>query len=185
MAPRGGPRSGSQKSAKTGCMPLKKIYLSLGSNLGNREENLHRALQALDRERIPVVARSAIYETEPRDMPDQPWFLNMAVACETRCFPLQLLAVLHKIERESGRVRGAGDVRQGPRILDLDILLFGNAVVDTPELTIPHPRMLERRFVLEPLVEIAPDLRHPVTKELLSKYLFKVAGQRVTRLPTT
>jgi 2-amino-4-hydroxy-6-hydroxymethyldihydropteridine diphosphokinase len=163
-------------------MPLKKTYLSIGSNLGQREQNLQRALEVLERERIPVLARSAIYETEPRDVPDQPWFLNMAVVCETRCFPLQLLSVLHKIEREAGRVRGATAARGGPRVLDLDILLFGNAVIDTPELTIPHPRMLERRFVLEPLVEIAPELRHPVTKELLSKYLFSVAGQRVTRL---
>jgi 2-amino-4-hydroxy-6-hydroxymethyldihydropteridine diphosphokinase len=163
-------------------MSLKKVYLSLGSNLGNREQNLQRGLDALEREHIRILARSAIYETEPQDMPNQPWFLNLAAECETQCFPLQLLAVLHKIEREAGRIRGAETLRKGPRVLDIDILLFGNAVMNTPQLTIPHPRMLQRRFVLEPLVEIAPDLRHPVTKESFSKYLVSVASQRVTRL---
>jgi 7,8-dihydro-6-hydroxymethylpterin-pyrophosphokinase len=127
-------------------MSLKKVYLSLGSNLGDREQNLRRGLDALDREHIRIVARSAIYETEPQD------------------------------------IRGAEALRKGPRVLDIDILLFGNAVMSTPQLTIPHPRMLQRRFVLEPLVEIAPDLRHPVTKESFSKYLVSVASQRVTRL---
>ncbi len=164
-------------------MPVKKTYLSLGSNLGDREQNLQRALEALEREQIQVIARSSIYETEPQDVAEQPWFLNMALECETRYFPLQLLSVLQSIERELGRARGAGALRRGPRIIDIDILLFGSLVMETPQLAIPHPRMLERRFVLEPLVEIAPDLKHPRTKEPLSRYLGKIKGQRLRKLP--
>ncbi|MGI8962276.1 MAG: 2-amino-4-hydroxy-6-hydroxymethyldihydropteridine diphosphokinase [Bryobacteraceae bacterium] len=163
-------------------MPLKRTYLSLGSNLGEREENLGRALRALERDHIHVFAQSSIYETEPQDVVQQGWFLNLAVECETRCFPLQLLGVTERIERELGRERGAGGVPRGPRVIDIDVLLFGNVVMATPQLTIPHPRMLERRFVLEPLLEIAPELRHPGTREPLSKYLGKLEGQKVRRL---
>jgi 2-amino-4-hydroxy-6-hydroxymethyldihydropteridine diphosphokinase len=161
---------------------VKTAYLSLGSNVGARQENLERALAALEREHIHIVSRSSMYETEPQDFLQQPWFFNMAVQCETRCFPLQLLTVLHRIERALGRVRGAGTIRKGPRIIDIDILLFGSMVMSTPQLTIPHPRMLGRRFVLEPLIEIAPDLKHSETKQPLSKYLSNVAGQKVRKL---
>jgi 2-amino-4-hydroxy-6-hydroxymethyldihydropteridine diphosphokinase len=160
-------------------MPGKRIYLSLGSNIGAREEHLDAALAALERERVHVLARSSIYETEPQDVVQQPWFLNMVVECETSRFPLQLLALLLSVERKLGRVRNAGLPRRGPRVIDLDILLFGNVVMETPQLTIPHPRMLERRFVLEPLLEIAPELRHPATKEPLASYLGKVKGQKL------
>ena len=162
-------------------MPGKRVYLSLGSNLGKREENIDRALASLERDQIQVIARSPLYETEPQDFKQQPWFLNVAVECQTRFFPLQLLTILQRIERELGRVRGMG-VRSGPRIIDIDILLFATAVMNTQQLTIPHPRMLERRFVLEPLLEIAPDIKHPESKEQLSKYLSKVAGQKVRRI---
>lgn len=164
-------------------MPVKTIYLSLGSNLGVREDNLQRALLRLEEEQVRVVARSSLYETEPQDVRTQPWFLNMAIACETGYFPLQLLTVLQSIERELGRTR-AGRITKGPRTIDIDILLFANAVMNVPCLTIPHPRMLERRFMLEPLIEIAPDLRHPETRELFSRYLGKVAGQKVRKLKT-
>lgn len=160
------------------------IYLSLGSNLGDREENLRRALDALEHEGIRIQRRSALYETEPRDVPDQPWFLNLAAACETSFSASDLLFVVQRIERKAGRRRGTDTVSRGPRVLDIDILLFNDTVVDTPELTIPHPRMLERRFVLEPLVEIAPDLHHPATNKLFSEYLNDVAGQGVVRLVT-
>jgi 2-amino-4-hydroxy-6-hydroxymethyldihydropteridine diphosphokinase len=163
-------------------MPLKRVYLSLGSNVGEREENLKRALRALEREHVHVLAQSSIYETEPQGMVQQRWFLNLAVECETPHFPLQLLKVIERIQRELGRERGAGAVRWGPRAIDIDILLFGNLMMATPQLTIPHPRMLERRFVLEPLLEIAPELRHPETREALSKCLFKVAAQKVRKL---
>ncbi len=162
-------------------MPLKHAFLSLGSNAGERRANLDEALAALEREQIHIVARSAVYETEPQDVANQPWFLNMVVECESQYFPLQMLTVVQRIERELGRVR-TGAVRRGPRIIDIDILLFGSAVLETPELTIPHPRMFERRFVLEPLLEIAPELRNPKTKEPVSRYLAAVARQRVRKL---
>ncbi len=136
-------------------MPLKRAYLSLGSNVGEREENLRRALEALEREHIHVITQSSIYETEPQDVVEQRWFLNLCVECETRLFPLQLLGVVERIERELGRERGAATIRRGPRPIDIDILLYGEAVIITPQLTIPHERMLERRFVLEPLLELS------------------------------
>ena len=163
-------------------MASKTVYLSLGSNVGNREQNLRRACEALEADHVHVLKRSSIYETEPQDLAEQPWFINIALECETRYFPIQLLSVLQKIERKLGRVRGPSSIPSGPRTIDIDILLFGKAVMETPQLVIPHPRMLDRRFVLEPLVEIAPELRHPRTKELLSKYLGRVAGQKVRRL---
>ncbi len=162
-------------------MPAKKVYLSLGSNLGNREQNLRRALEALEREQIRVLAQSAVYETEPQDFAQQPWFLNLVLECETRYFPLQLLGVLQRIERELGRVRGDA-ARKGPRIIDIDILLFAGIIMDTQPLVIPHPRMFERRFVLEPLLEIAPNLRRPGTKESLKTLLSGVMGQKMRRL---
>jgi 2-amino-4-hydroxy-6-hydroxymethyldihydropteridine diphosphokinase len=157
-------------------LTTKRPYLSLGSNLGRLEENLERALALLESETIHVIERSSIYETEPQDVTDQPWFLNMAVACETLCFPLQLLTAVRSVEREMGRARR---IRRGPRVIDIDILLFGNAIIETPRLTVPHPRMLERRFVLEPLLEIAPDLVHPVTRRPLRDYLSGVKTQKL------
>jgi 2-amino-4-hydroxy-6-hydroxymethyldihydropteridine diphosphokinase len=165
-------------------MASKTVYLSLGSNLGDRAEHLRRACEALEAERIRILKRSSIYETEPQDAVGERWFLNMALQCETRFFPIQLLTVLQKIERKLGRVRETGSVRNAPRAIDIDILLFGSATMETPQLVIPHPRMLDRRFVLEPLLEIAPELRHPKTKELLTKYLGRVAGQKVRRAGT-
>lgn len=160
----------------------KRVYLSLGSNLGERADNLQKAVLGLEREQVQILKRSSLYETEPQDVADQPWFLNMVVEGETRLFPLQLLSALQRIERGLGRVRGAGTVRRGPRTVDIDILLFGQVQMEAPTLTIPHARMFERRFVLEPLLEIAPDLRHPLTKELLSRYLKSLSGQRVLKV---
>ncbi len=162
-------------------MAAKRVYLSLGSNVGERAQNLERAVEALQQEQIQLIARSSVYETEPQEVAEQAWFLNMVVECETRYFPLQLLSTLQKIEKELGRVR-SGAVRRGPRVIDIDILLFGNTVMNTPRLTIPHPRILVRRFVLAPLLEIAPELKHPETKEGLSSYLSKVAGQRMRKI---
>lgn len=163
-------------------MSLKKVYLSLGSNIGEREENLRRAIEALAREHIHIVAESSIYETEPQDVPGQRWFLNMVVECETTYFPIQLLSVIQRIEREFGRVRNSATVRRGPRSIDIDLLLFGSVVMSTAQLTIPHARMFDRRFVLEPLLEIAPGLRHPVTGEAVSKFAGKVAAQRLRKI---
>ncbi len=158
-------------------MPLKTVFLSFGANLGEREQTIESAIEALQQREVRLLARSSMYETEPQDVKDQPWFLNLVVKCETRLFPLQLLSLAQKVERDLGRVRGA--IRRGPRTIDIDILLFGNSIVETPQLTIPHPRMLERRFVLEPLVEIAPNLRHPATKEPFKKYLAAAKNQHL------
>jgi 2-amino-4-hydroxy-6-hydroxymethyldihydropteridine diphosphokinase len=141
----------------------KTVYLSLGSNLGNREENLRAALARLSG-LGEVTAVSSFFETEPVDFLAQPWFLNCVAAIATDRMPRQFLAALHKIEQEMGRKRAHP---KGPRVIDLDILLFGSSVVETPQLTIPHPAMHERRFVLEPLAEIAPDVRHPVFKRTI------------------
>lgn len=140
----------------------KTVYLSLGSNLGDRGANLDAAIARLG-ELGKVLAVSSYYETEPLELARQPWFLNCAVALKTELMPKQLLARLLEIERGLGRKRKQTQAK-GPRTLDIDIVLFGASVVETPGLTIPHPAMHERRFVLEPLAEIAPDARHPVFK---------------------
>lgn len=136
------------------------MYLSLGSNIGDRAANLSAAIDAL-RALGDVTAISSFYETEPVDFVRQAWFLNCVVALETEKLPKQLLSAVLHIEQQMGRKRV---IAKGPRIIDIDILLFGSAVIDTPQLTIPHPALHERRFVLEPLAEIAPDARHPVFK---------------------
>jgi 2-amino-4-hydroxy-6-hydroxymethyldihydropteridine diphosphokinase len=148
------------------------VYLSLGSNLGDRAANLHAAVERLA-EAGTVQARSGFYETEPVDFHDQPWFLNCAVALETGKTPRRLLALALAIEEKMGR-RRARD--KGPRIIDIDILLFGDRVIDEPGLKIPHQAMHERRFVLEPLAEIAPGVLHPAIK--------KTARQLLAGLPT-
>ena len=155
---------------------MKTAYLSLGSNLGDREQNLDKALEHLELGGVHVARRSSVYETEPQDLRDQPWFLNMVVEVETRLFPLQLLAAVLRIERDLGRERL---VPKGPRIVDIDILLYGPHVVNLPQLQIPHLALPERRFVLEPLVEIAPDLRHPVLGKSMRELLAAVSGQIV------
>jgi 2-amino-4-hydroxy-6-hydroxymethyldihydropteridine diphosphokinase len=139
------------------------VYLSLGSNVGDREGNLHTAVDRL-RALGEVVAVSSFYETEPVEFTAQPWFLNCAVKLDTEKMPKQLLAGILEIEQQLGRRRGQD---KGPRIIDIDILLFGNSIVEDSGLTIPHPAMHERRFVLEPLTEIAPDVRHPVFKQTI------------------
>ena len=139
---------------------MKTAFLSLGSNLGDREALLNQALERLQAAGVRTVRRSSIHETEPQDFRDQPWFLNMAVEVETDLTPRELLASIQKIEAELGRQR---TIPKGPRTIDIDILFYANLIIGTPELEIPHPRLTERRFVLDPLSEIAPDLRHPVT----------------------
>jgi 2-amino-4-hydroxy-6-hydroxymethyldihydropteridine diphosphokinase len=158
---------------------LKIAYLSLGSNLGDRAQHLEDAIRLLEQPDLKVLRRSSIYETEPRDSTAQPWFLNLVLEIETRLFPVQLLARVLKVETRLGRKRLAA---KGPRTIDLDIVLYGSIVMDTPALTIPHPRMHERRFVLEPLVELEPDLRHPVTHETCRAMLSRVASQKAVRI---
>jgi 2-amino-4-hydroxy-6-hydroxymethyldihydropteridine diphosphokinase len=147
----------------------KLVYLGLGSNLGDRRGNLEAAIAQLA-QLGAVQARSSLYETEPVGMAGVPggqaWFLNCALALETELMPKQLMARLLEIERGLGRKRApaAEAGKKQPRTIDLDILLFGNSVIETPALVVPHPAMHERRFVLEPLAEIAPEARHPVFK---------------------
>jgi 2-amino-4-hydroxy-6-hydroxymethyldihydropteridine diphosphokinase len=134
-------------------------YLSLGSNLGRRATNLTRACRLLTRSGVDVLLASSVYETEPVDLPDQPWFLNQVLEVRSELEPPRLLSLVKTIETEMGRVPAAP---KGPRLIDIDILLAGDRVVDSPDLVIPHPRLHLRNFVLVPLCEIAPDVRHPV-----------------------
>jgi 2-amino-4-hydroxy-6-hydroxymethyldihydropteridine diphosphokinase len=154
-------------------------YLSLGSNLGNREQSLRQAIARL-MEAGTVVQQSSIYETEPVEFTAQPWFLNCVVELETEMTPRRLLAELLAIEQEMGRERTQ---KKGPRVIDLDILLFGDLVTSSADLTIPHPAMQERRFVLEPLVEIAPQVTHPRLKKTAKELLERLpSGQSVRQI---
>jgi 2-amino-4-hydroxy-6-hydroxymethyldihydropteridine diphosphokinase len=140
------------------CKETKTVYLSLGSNLGDRERNLRVAIAALDGSGLRVQRVSAFYETEPVDLREQPWFLNCVVEGETDVPPFELLRELRQIEARMGSKK---EVAKGPRLLDMDILLYGQETIETPELQVPHPRMHVRRFVLVPLAEIAPQALHP------------------------
>jgi 2-amino-4-hydroxy-6-hydroxymethyldihydropteridine diphosphokinase len=141
----------------------KTVYLSLGSNLGDRAANLHAAIEKLA-DLGSVVAVSSFYDTEPVELTAQPWFLNCAVKLDTEKMPRQLIAAILNLEESMGRQRKQ---QKGPRVIDVDILLFGTSVIEIPGLTVPHPKLHERRFVLEPLAELAPDARHPVFKRTM------------------
>ena len=154
-------------------------YLSLGSNLGDRAANLRAAIAQLD-PAGHLLAVSALYETQPVDVPDQPWFLNCVAAIETDQTPRELLQLGLRVEAGMGRLRMRS---RGPRNIDIDILLFGDCVVDEPGLKIPHPAMHQRRFVLEPLVELAPEARHPGLGKTARELLAALgSGQTVRRL---
>jgi 2-amino-4-hydroxy-6-hydroxymethyldihydropteridine diphosphokinase len=144
-------------------------YIALGSNLGDRVQTLSLAIDRLDRLGT-VTARSSFYETEPVGFRDQPPFLNAVVAVRTDLEPLDLLRGMLAIEREFGRDR-SNSALNGPRTLDLDLLVMGNCVLAGAELTLPHPALAQRRFVLTPLAEIAPLLRHPVMKQTMAELL--------------
>jgi len=135
------------------------FFLGLGSNLGDRAGNLARALRLLAEKGVEVVRASSVYETEPVDYPDQPWFLNQVVEVRTALDPASLLRAAKAVETELGRLPGPA---KGPRTMDVDILLAGDLSFETPDLVVPHPRLARRSFVLVPLAEIAPDARHPV-----------------------
>ena len=135
-------------------------YISVGSNLGNKRENCRRGIQSLTRQNAWLKAQSCIYQTEPVDYTDQDWFINYVVKIETNLDPFQLLDRIQTIQRKAGRIQD--QIRFGPRILDLDILLFDEVVINSGRLIIPHPRMHKRRFVLKPLCDIDPALIHPV-----------------------
>lgn len=155
----------------------KRVYLSLGSNVGERAGKLKAAIAGLEG-LGKVVAVSGFYETAPVEFTAQPWFLNCAVAMATTKMPRQLLQGLLKLERTMGRRR---TLAKGPRLIDIDILLFGDAVVDAEGLTIPHAAMHQRRFVLEPLAEIAAEVRHPIFKKTVKELLDALPPGQVVR----
>ena len=144
------------------------VYIALGTNVGEREANLLQALRLLPESGVHIRRVSSIYETEPVDYLDQEWFLNAVLEAQTELDALDLLSALRLIETRMGSKKAFA---KGPRKIDLDILLYGNETIDTPELQVPHPRMLERKFVLIPLAEIASNLRHPSWKSGVTSLL--------------
>jgi 2-amino-4-hydroxy-6-hydroxymethyldihydropteridine diphosphokinase len=159
---------------------LKTVYLALGSNLGDREAHLRRAIAELKSPELEITKVSPVYETAPQGFLDQGWFLNLVLEAATTLFPVQLRKRCHRVEQLMKRKR---QVANGPRTIDIDVLLYANAIIRTWGLEVPHPRYHERRFVLEPLADIAPDLKDPVTKRSVREMLAEVMDQKVTRTP--
>lgn len=157
----------------------KTAYLSLGSNVGDREASLQAAVALLAGPRLRILRVSPVYETEPQDFLNQGLFLNLVAEVETELFPRQLLQRAQQVEKRLGRERR---VAKGPRSIDIDILLFGDFVVDAPDLVIPHPRLHLRRFALEPLSDLAPGLRHPVLRKTVRELLSGTCDQHARRV---
>jgi len=149
-------------------MVKQEIYVGLGSNLGDRLANIRKAIELMKEAGIEIIDEASIYETEPLGYKEQGWFLNSVVKARTELSPLRLWKRLERIEKSMGRER---EVKWGPRIIDLDILFYGDKILNGRELRIPHPELHKRKFVLIPLEEIAPKLVHPVLKKTISELL--------------
>jgi 2-amino-4-hydroxy-6-hydroxymethyldihydropteridine diphosphokinase len=162
--------------------PVKRVFLSLGSNLGDRVANIRKALEQLAGVGVAIRRVSSLYKTEPMDFRPQAWFVNCVAEAETRLMPMQLLNAVKTVERALGRRTG---VAKRPRAIDIDILLYESVVVRSAALNIPHERLAERRFVLLPLRELAGNTRHPVTKRTVYEMLAEAGdASQVVRIAT-
>ena len=146
---------------------MTRVFLGIGTNLGDRERNLQAALAILSQKMV-ILKESSIYQTAPWGYLDQPAFLNQVIEAQTDLSPLNLLGFLKDTEKVLGR---QANFRYGPRLIDLDILFYGNRIIQTPRLQIPHPRIAQRAFVLVPLAEIAPDFVHPQNRQTVTQLL--------------
>lgn len=146
-----------------------KVYLGLGTNLGDKETNLHAAVGKINERIGKVASLSAFYVTAPWGFSSEHSFLNAACCAETELSPFEILKETQAIERELGRMKKSVDGNYSDRVIDIDLLLYGDIILHTPELELPHPLMTERRFVMEPLAEIAPDVVHPVLGKRLGE----------------
>jgi 2-amino-4-hydroxy-6-hydroxymethyldihydropteridine diphosphokinase len=155
-----------------------RTFLSLGSNIGDRAANIACALDELRKHGVRIVRESSLYETEPVEFREQDWFLNSAVEVQTELKPKELMTAVLAVERALGRERR---IPKGPRTIDIDILLYGDSVIHTTELDIPHPRIAERRFVLVPFGEIAPHTLHPVLKKTVAELLADTPDRSIVR----
>jgi 2-amino-4-hydroxy-6-hydroxymethyldihydropteridine diphosphokinase len=157
-----------------------KIYLSLGTNLGDRKANLREAIKRFDSKGIKIIRSSGVYETEPVGTKDQPFFLNMCVEASTELMPFVLLDSIKGIEASMGRT--PSPVKWGPRIIDIDILFYSNIMIETDRLAIPHHEIKNRRFVLVPLAELAPDLIHPGNEKSVAEMLHECMDTEAVKL---
>lgn len=157
---------------------MKDVFLGLGSNLGDRTKNLERAFELLEKNGVTVIKKSAVYETEPLGVKDQAWFFNCVVGVETALGPEELLNAVEKIEKEMGRQQ---TVKWGPRLIDIDILLYGDRIITSKGLTIPHKFLHERKFVLKPLSEVAGKRIHPVFDKSIQELLNECEDESIVR----